>query len=56
MFDFDYQPNASWQRNLGTFLGLLINENAFLPFGPLIPAHFGGPYNVFFNGNVTIPQ
>lgn len=56
MFDFDYRSDASWQRNVGTFLGLLINENALIPFGTFIPAYYGGPYNVIFNGTVTIPK
>jgi hypothetical protein len=58
MFDFDYQSDASWQRNAGTILGSMINYNLFpgAPFSPLVPLIFGGPYNVIFNGTVTIPK
>jgi RHS repeat-associated protein len=56
-FDFDYQSNASWQRNLGTVIGGMVNYNIGVSgVSPLIPIIYGGPYNVIFNGTVTIPK
>ena len=62
MFDFDYQAGQSFSRNAGTILGGDVNYNVFpslllrSPIPTLVPMIFGGPYNVIFNGNVTIPQ
>jgi RHS repeat-associated protein len=62
MFDFDYQAGQSFSRNAGTILGGAVNNNVFpslllrSPIPTLVPMIFGGPYNVIFNGNVTIPQ
>lgn len=62
MFDFDYQAGQSFSRNAGTILGGAVNYNVFLslflisPIPTLVPIIFGGPYNVIFNGNVTILQ
>ncbi|MBI4945229.1 MAG: hypothetical protein HY840_02375 [Bacteroidetes bacterium] len=56
-FDFDYQPDASWQRNAGTMLGGAVNYNLWLsPGSALVPLIFGGSYWVNFNGTATIPK
>lgn len=53
----------SFSRNEGTNLARAINYNVFVslymqsPIQTLVPMIFlGGPYNVIFNGNVTITQ
>jgi hypothetical protein len=59
-FDFFpvIDPNASWGRNVGNVLGILINYNLFprRPLSPLDPLIFGGPYKVFFIGTTYIPR
>lgn len=62
IFDFDYQAGHSFSRNAGTILGGAFNYNVFpslflrSPIPTIVPMTFGGPYNVIFNGNVTIPE
>lgn len=57
MFDFDYQAGQSFSRNAGTILGGAVNYNLMIsPSAALVPLIFGGPYNVIFNGYVTIPK
>ena len=64
MFDFDYQADASFSRNAGTFLGGLLFGRVFntpLPSGKdsmtLRPNYVhGGPFNIIFLGTVTIPK
>ena len=62
-FDFDYQPNSSFSRNFGTFMGGAIfgrfyNTPVPLPHPFFIQPNFffGGPFNVIFNGTVTISE
>jgi hypothetical protein len=64
LFDFDYQKNASFSRNTGTFIGGLMFGRIFNLAPPLLKdsmplrANYvhGGPYNVIFLGTVTIPR
>jgi RHS repeat-associated protein len=58
-FDFTpfYDPSASTGRNIGNVIGFGVNYNLWLgPGSALLPVIFGGPYDVIFNGSVTIPK
>ena len=58
-FDFDpiYDPNETVWRNSGNLGGMAVNYNLWLGPGPvLVPVVFGGPYDVIFHGNVSIPR
>ena len=58
IFDFDYQPNGSFKRNVFTFIGGLlfgqIYNDAFTPIGSLRNEFTGGPFKIIFEGEVTI--
>ena len=56
IFDFNIEwGNGFTARNAGTFVGGTINYNLMLsPASALIPLIFGGSYDVYFNGTVTI--
>jgi hypothetical protein len=61
-FDFDRRPEASFSRNAGTFLGGLAFGRIFNTPAPYLPPifylqpnyYFGGPFDIKFNGTVTI--
>ncbi len=60
-FDFDYQPNSSFARNAGTFVGGAVFEQFYtIPVTPFSIMRdvfgFGGSFDVIFNGNTTIPK
>jgi hypothetical protein len=61
-FDFDRQPDASFFRNAGTFVGGLVFGRIFNTPAPYLPTiyylqpnyYFGGPFKINFTGTVTI--
>ncbi|MFO0478188.1 MAG: hypothetical protein ACK50L_05350 [Bacteroidota bacterium] len=60
-FDFDYQSNASFGRNAGTFVGgAVFGQFYTIPITPFSILRdvtgFGGSFMINFNGTVTIPK
>ena len=58
-FDFDYQSEASFSRNAGTFVGGAIFGRFFntkYVFNLQPNMFIGGAFKVIFNGLITIPK
>ncbi len=56
-FDFDYQSDASFSRNLGTFGGGAVFGRIYnMPYSFQPNVFYGGSFNVIFNGLITIPK
>ena len=61
---FDFAPlidrTSTLERNVGNVIGAGINYNIFLmpitPLAPIVPAIWGGPFDVNFHGTTTIPR